>query len=172
MSVSTDEAMTLFSIALVLAAFLCSLVAGFLFAFAVVVMPGLGRLDDGGFIRAFQMIDGIIQRSQPLFVFTWMGSVLALMTAAVLGIWELGGSNRLLLITATLVYILGVQLPTVTINIPINNKLQKLDLGTTSESAQRQARSEFEPRWNRWNVIRTACSSFTTILLLVLLLRV
>lgn len=164
--------MTLLSIALVLAAFLCSLIAGFLFAFAIVVMPGIGRLDDGGFIRAFQVIDGVIQRSQPLFVFGWVGSVLALLAAAVLGIRELTGTNRLLLTAATLVYILGVQLPTATINIPMNNELQKLDPGATGETMKKRARSDFERRWNRWNTFRAACSILTSVLLLLLLLRV
>ena len=41
-------------IALGLACLLCSLVAGFLFAFAVVVMPGIKSLGDGEFLRAFQ----------------------------------------------------------------------------------------------------------------------
>ena len=59
--------MNLFLPVLVLATFLCSLVAGLLFAFAVVVMPGLRSLDDGGFIRAFQAIDRVIQNNQPLF---------------------------------------------------------------------------------------------------------
>jgi predicted dithiol-disulfide oxidoreductase (DUF899 family) len=46
--------MTLFQAALLLAAFLCSLVAGFLFAFAAVVMPGIRSLDDGGFTERFR----------------------------------------------------------------------------------------------------------------------
>ena len=37
----------LLAAALVLAAVLCGLVAGFVVAFAVVVMPGIRRLDDG-----------------------------------------------------------------------------------------------------------------------------
>ena len=40
--------MTLFQTLLMTATFLCSLVAGFLFAFAVVIMPGIRSLDDGG----------------------------------------------------------------------------------------------------------------------------
>jgi hypothetical protein len=39
--------MTFFHIALIRATFLSSIVAGFLFAFAVVVMPGIRSLDDG-----------------------------------------------------------------------------------------------------------------------------
>ena len=54
-----------FQIVLILATLLCSLVAGFLFAFATVVMPGIKTLNDREFIRAFQVIDGVIQNNQP-----------------------------------------------------------------------------------------------------------
>jgi uncharacterized membrane protein len=164
--------MTIFHALLMLAVFLCSLVAGFLFAFAVVIMPGLRSLDDSGFIRAFQVIDRVIQRNQPLFMFVWVGSVLSLIAAAVVGVWALGAADRLLLIGAALVYLLCVQLPTATINIPLNNRLQKLDPGTMGETMRKHARDEFEARWSRWNTIRAACASLTSILLLILLFRV
>ena len=154
-----------------LATFLCSLVAGFLFAFAVVIMPGIGNLDDGAFIRAFQAIDRVIQKNQPLFIFVWVGSVLSLIAAAAFGLWALDGVNRLLLCAAALVYLLGVQLPTMTINVPLNNELQKLEPSAMSEAVRKQARDNFEPRWNRWNAIRTAFAGLTSILLLILLLR-
>lgn len=131
--------MTLFHAVLTLAAFLCSLVAGFLFAFAAVVMPGIKSLDDAGFIRAFQVVDGIIQRNQPLFIFVWVGSVLALILAAVLGVWQLRGADRVFVIGASLIYVLGVQVPTITVNIPLNNDLQKLDPATMNEAQRRRA---------------------------------
>lgn len=164
--------MTIFQTVLVLATFLCSLAAGFLFAFAVVIMPGLRSLDDGGFIRAFQVIDRVIQNNQPLFIFVWAGSVLALVGAAVLGLWALSGADRLLVVVAALVYLLCVQLPTVTINIPLNNELKRLDLGTMNETTRKRARDDFEPRWNRWNAIRAACASVASLLLMLLLIRV
>jgi uncharacterized membrane protein len=156
---------------LVLTTFLCSLVAGFLFAFAAVVMPGIRNLDDGGFIRAFQVIDRVIQDAQPLFVLVWVGSVLAVISAAVLGMWALDGADRLLVIVAALVYVLFVQLPTFTINIPLNNRLQTLELGVTGDADRKRARDDFEPRWNRWNVVRTASASLVSLLLLILLAR-
>lgn len=161
----------MFQSVLMLAAFLCSLVAGFLFAFAVVVMPGIGRLDDRDFIRAFQVIDRVIQNNQPLFLVVWVGSVLAVVAAAVLGLWALDGADRLLVIAAALVYGLCVQLPTVAINIPLNNALHVVDSETMDEATRRRARSAFEPRWNRWNAIRTACASLASILLMLLLFR-
>jgi uncharacterized membrane protein len=166
-----DELVTLYSFVLVVATFLCSLVAGFLFAFAIVVMPGIRRLDDGDFIRAFQAMDRVIQNNQPLFVIVWAGSVLAVAAAAILAVREVRGLDLLLVITAALVYFLGVQAPTVRINVPLNNALQKLDPAGMDDQAGKRARSDFEPRWNRWNVIRMACSGLASLLLLLVVLR-
>jgi uncharacterized membrane protein len=163
--------LTPFHALVLLTTFLCSLVAGFLFAFAIVIMPGIKRLDAGGFIRAFQVVDEVIQNGQPLFMLMWVGSALAVIGAAVWGTWTLEGTDRLLLIAAAAVYIFGVQAPTATINLPLNNALQKLDLGTMSETMRNEARNGFESRWNRSNGVRTVCASLTSLLLLILLWR-
>lgn len=163
--------MATFQAALILATFLCSLVAGFLFAFSVVVMPGIRSLSDREFIRAFQVMNRVIQNNQPVFILVWVGSVVILITSAVLGIGQLNGIERLLLIFTALAYLLGVQLPTVTINIPLNNKLQTLDTDAMDETAQKTAREDFEPRWNQWNSIRAALSSLVSALLIILLFR-
>jgi uncharacterized membrane protein len=163
---------TLLQAVLMLATLLCSLTAGFLLAFAIVVMPGIRRLHDGDFIRAFQVIDRVIQNGQPIFMFVWAGSALAVVAAAGLGLRALHGADRALLMLAAFLYLVGVQLPTLAINIPLNNQLQRLDAATMSESTRKHARDEFEPRWNRWNSIRTACAGVTSMLLTLLLLRV
>ena len=158
-------------VALILATFLCSLVAGFLFAFAVVVMAGIKHLNDKEFIRAFQAMDGIIQNNQPIFIIVWLGSVIALIITAALGIGHLDATGRWLLIVCTLAYLLGVQLPTFIINVPLNNRLQSLDVDAMDEVAQEAARQAFEGRWNRWNSFRTVVSCLVSFLLIVLALR-
>lgn len=163
--------MGIFQLTLIAATLLCSLVAGFLFAFAAVVMPGIGNLGSGEFLRAFQVIDRVIQNNQPLFLLVWMGSVAALLASAVLGFGQLDGVGRLLLIGAVLVYLLGVQLPTVTINIPLNNTVQSLAIDGMDETAHEAARRDFESRWNRWNSIRTVLAILVSVLLIVLLIR-
>lgn len=163
--------MGIFQLTLIVATVLCSLVAGFVFAFAVVVMPGIANLGDGEFLRAFQTMDRVIQNSQPLFMLVWMGSVIALLAAAALGFGQLDGTGRLLIIVAALVYLLGVQLPTVTINVPLNNTVQTLDIETMDESALATARRDFEQRWNYWNSTRTILASLVSVLLIILLLR-
>jgi uncharacterized membrane protein len=164
--------MTILQVAVVGASCLCSLVAGFLFAFAVVIMPGLATLDDAGFLRGFQAVDRVIQRNQSLFIVMWAGSVVALLATLGLGLWELRGANRGLVIAAGLLYIAGVQLPTIAINVPLNNRLQPLDLATMDGASLKRAREAFEPRWNQSNAIRTLCAILTSVVLALLLLRV
>ena len=60
---------------LLVSTLLCTLVAGFVFTYAIVVMPGFGKLNNREFIQAFQATDGIIQNNQPLFMFVWVGSI-------------------------------------------------------------------------------------------------
>jgi uncharacterized membrane protein len=161
----------IFQVTLIVATLLCTLVAGFVFAFAVVVMPGLRTLGDGEFLRAFQVMDRVIQNNQPLFMLVWVGSALALIAAAALGFGQLDGTGRGLVIAAVLVYLLGVQLPTITINIPLNNKVQKLVIADMDDAAWGAARREFESRWNASNSTRTVLASLVSVLLMILLLR-
>lgn len=158
-------------IVLVLAAFLCSLVAGFLFAFAVVIMPGIRSLDDREFLRSFQAMDGVIQRGQPLFGLVWLGSVLALVAGLALGAGQVAGLEKLFLAIAAAVYLLGVQLPTFLVNIPLNNEVQALDFDAADAASCLSARERFEPRWNRWNTIRTALAVLASAMLVVFLTR-
>jgi uncharacterized membrane protein len=154
------------SFALLLATLLCGLVAGFLFAFAVVVMPGLRSLSAAEYLRAFQVLDGVIQRNNPLFLLLWVGSVIALLAAAGLGFGQLEGLPRALLLGAAGVYLLGVQLPTIVFNIPLNNELASLVVSELEASAQEALRAKFETRWTRSNTARTVLACLVTGLLL------
>ena len=163
--------MNLFEAALALSTLLCSLVAGFVFAFATVVMPGIGRWNDRDFLQAFKAMDRVIQDNQPLFMLVWVGSVVSLIGTTLLSLWWLNGTDRLLMILAAGIYLLGVQLPTATINVPLNNRLQQLDLETLPEPELSEPRKLFDSRWVRWNTIRTVLAILTSALLIVLLLR-
>lgn len=168
LQLAATAVMNAFDITLILATLLCSLVAGFLFAFAVVVMPGLSKLDDRSFIRAFQVMDGIIQRNQPLFMLVWVGSVIALLAAAALGLAQLDVAYRAILGISIGIYLLGVQLPTIAINVPLNNQLQKIDIESTDQANLKAAREAFEPKWNRSNLLRTLLAIATASMLLIL----
>ena len=143
------------------------LVTGLLFTFALLVMPGLGQLDDRGFLRGFQEIDGIIQRSHPVFVVVWLGSVLGLIVATVKGFGQLEGRAHGLLLAATALYLVGVQVPTMKGNVPLNTQLQKLELTSMSEPELAEARQAFEQPWNKLNLFRTVICMMVAVLLIV-----
>jgi len=160
------------TVVLATALFLCSLTAGFLVAFAAVVMPGLKTLEDAAYLRAFQVVDRVIQNNQPVFMLMWVGSIVALLAALVLGLGTLTGGDRVLLLAAAALYLGGVQLPTITINVPLNNRVQKLKMDELDSAALQEARAEFEPRWNRWNRIRTGLACASVALMTALLIIV
>jgi len=164
--------MNMFQVILILSTLFCSLVAGFLLAFTVVIMPGIGTLNDHDFLQAFKVMDRAIQKNQPIFILVWAGSVILLAITAVLSIWHLEGLDRLLLLSATAIYFFAVQLPTGIINVPLNNQLQAQNLSSMTEPELKQARQQFEPRWVKWNAIRTVFAIITSTLLLILVLRI
>lgn len=86
--------MDIFHIGLVSATLLCSLVAGFVFAFASVAMPGIATLGDREFLHSFQVMDRVIQNNQPLFVLVWAGSAVTLFLSAVIEFGRLAGLDR------------------------------------------------------------------------------
>lgn len=159
--------MELFEVVLILATLLCGLVAGFLFGFAVVAMPGLGTLDDRGFLSSFRAMDRIIQNGQAVFMVVWVGSIAAVIASLVVGWSQLDGTARLLLGGAVVIYLAGVQMPTAVFNVPLNNEIQAIDPQSMTERGLAAAREAFEQRWNRWNAIRTVMAVTTTVILLV-----
>ena len=158
----------LISVTMVFTTLLCSMVAGILFAFAVVVMPGLKRLNDGEFLCAFIAIDDVIQNKQFLFMLVWIGSIFSLVFASVLGSASFELMGQSLIYSALIIFILGVQLPTILVNIPLNNYIQSLNVEGLTDSAKRSARSNFESRWVLWNRIRAFFAISVTVILLVL----
>ena len=163
--------MTVFNIALVLSALLCSFVAGFLFAYAIVIMPGLKALDDKQFIKAFQVTDRVIQNNHPLFLLVWIGSAIAVIVCAIYGLGKLHGIDFFLLLLVTVAYLIGVQLSTIVIHLPLNNKLKEIDVENMSKEGLKAARVGFELRWNRSNEIRTVIACCVSFLLIILALR-
>ncbi len=163
--------MSTFEISLIFSALLCSLVAGLLFAYAIVVMPGIKKLNDKLFIKTFQITDRVIQNNDPVFLLVWVGSAVSIVVCAISGFTTLQGVDFGLLILATAGYLLGVQVTTVAIHLPLNSQLQKYDIDTMSEQELHAARTAFETRWNRSNEIRTAIACCVSFLLIMLALR-
>jgi len=147
--------MTLFVGFLIVSTLLCALVTGFIFTYAVVVMPGFAKLDDRDFIHAFQVTDGVIQNNQPLFMLAWVGSIVSVVATMILGFIELHGIERWTVIAIGFIYLIGVQGITIRIHLPLNNRLQRLEIDEMDPESLSKERNKFESRWNYFNNIRT-----------------
>ena len=117
--------MDLLDISLIFSITFCSLVSGFIFTYAIVVMPGLSNLNDKEFLRAFQVTDAVIQNNQPIFMFTWIGSIVSLLSTILTSVAGFGLSETWLVVLFSVVYLLGVHGVTIAIHIPLNNNIQK-----------------------------------------------
>ena len=164
--------MAFLDISLLFAILLCSLVGGFIFTYSIVVMPGLSNLNDKDFLKAFQVTDAVIQNNQPLFMFTWIGSIVAILTTIVASLITAGLLEFWLIILVGAAYLLGVQGITVAIHIPLNNHIQKLNIEELNDKTLAYERKNFEAKWNFFNKIRTFVAiSASSLLLIVLSLR-
>ena len=110
--------MNFLEVSLICSTLLCTLVTGFTLLYAVVIMPGLSKLDDKEFIRAFQLTDSVIQDNQPLFILIWLGSVISVVGAILSSIISVGLPEAWLIVFVGVVYLLGVQGITLSVHLP------------------------------------------------------
>ena len=160
--------MDFLDVSLIFSVLSCTLVTGFIFTYAVVVMPGLSTLNDKEFIRAFQVTDGVIQNNQPLFILTWMGSIISVLGAILSSLVSVGLSEAWLIIFVGAVYLLGVQGITISIHLPLNNHIQEMNIDELNDKMLREERVKFEKKWNFFNNIRTGIAVSVSLILLVI----
>ena len=147
----------------------CSLVMGFIFTYSIVVMPGLSKLSDKEFLKAFRVTNAVIQSKQPIFMLTWIGSIVSVLSLILISITYVGLSETWLIVLVALIYLLGVQGITIFIHLPLNNKIQKLNLEKLEDENLRDERLNFENKCNFFNNIRTTIAFFVSLTLLIFL---
>ncbi len=151
---------------------LCALVTGFIFTYAIVVMPGFSKLSDKEFIKAFQVTDEVIQNNQPLFMITWIGSIISILLTIIVATATTGLSNSWLIILVGVIYLLGVQGVTIVIHLPLNNHIQKMNIDKMTDKDLGEERRKFQKKWNFFNNIRTSVAfSVCVTLILILTMR-
>ena len=164
--------MDFLDISLIFSILSCSLVTGFIFTYAIVVLPGFSKLDDKEYIRAFQVTDEVIQNNQPLFMLTWIGSIISVLGAILASILSPDLGETWFIVLIGVVYLLGVQGITITIHLPMNNHIKDLNLDELDDQTLSKERLKLETKWNYFNNIRTGVGFFVSLsLLLILTLR-
>ena len=159
--------MAFLDISLIFTILLCSLVSGFIFTYSIIVMPGLSNLNNKDFLKAFQVTDAVIQNNQPFFMFTWIGSIVSILTTIVASLITVGLSEAWIIILVGAAYLVGVQGITVAIHIPLNNHIQKLNIEELNDKILADERLKFETKWNFFNKIRTGIAISVSLLMLI-----
>ena len=122
------------------------LTAGLLLIFSIAVNPGLARLSEEEYYRAMKFINQIILN--PIFFLVFIGPVI---TMPLLTYMSRNDSNMFILtLFSTILYFLGVILITSFKNIPLNNRLEKLN-----PEEFRDVFLWYKKPWNFWHNIRT-----------------
>ncbi|GAA3151880.1 DUF1772 domain-containing protein [Planomonospora alba] len=154
----TDSTHPLGTVALVAATIATGLMAGLFYAYAVSVMPGLGRSGDRTLVEAMQRINVAILNG-------WFAAAFAgaAVLTAVSGLLHLG-RPELPWIAAAFVAYGAVLAVTFAVNLPLNNALDAAgDPGLIADPAA--VREAFEARWVRWNAVRAVANTVAFALL-------
>ena len=69
----------------------------------------------------------------------------------------------------SLFYLLGVQAITITIHLPLNKRIQNIDINSTNFQTLSDERKNFETKWNYFNNIRTGIALFVVLIFLLIL---
>lgn len=137
----------------------CGLLAGLFFAFSAFIMTALGRIAPASGIAAMNSINDVILRS--LFMPFFWGTTLASAALVVLSVWHGNEPGTMAMLVGGVIYLLGMFVCTVAIEVPLNNQL-KSDAGAESALSTWQ---RYLRRWTQWNHVRTvsctlACALF------------
>lgn len=139
-----------------------SLMAGTFFAFSNFVMKALAERPTSEGIATMQAINVVV--INPVFLITFVGTAAAGLVLAVVAMlnWSAPGSPSLL--GGAVAYIAGTWLLTIVGNVPLNNRLAKVE-PNTAEAAELW--EHYLVRWTRLNSER-AWAALLAVLLVVI----
>jgi uncharacterized membrane protein len=145
------------------------LVAGLFYGYDCSVIKGLGNLKNEAYLQSFQSINKAIQN--PYFFVSFMGCLLVLPFASWLCFKSSNPFSFYFMLSATIVYFIGVLGVTILGNAPLNEQLAKFTIASATENEIALMRKIFEKSWNSYHTIRTVASIAAFTLTILSLIR-
>jgi uncharacterized membrane protein len=130
------------------------LMAGFFYAFSVLVMPGLRETDQLSALASMQEINRAVD-GNAFFGIGFFGAAILLFANAVLALVKGRDFPNMLVLTGAVTYLIGVFGVTVAFNVPMNDDLDLLD---PADPANRVKMRTYIDDWSMWNDVRTVAS--------------
>jgi len=154
-----------YKLILLLTGFSTALIAGLFYSYSCSVNIGLGRLSDNEYLRAMQSINKAILN--PWFFASFIGTLMLLPVCTwMLYRHEAGSASFYLVLFAAFIYVVGVFGVTMFGNVPLNETLDKFDIGSVALNELKVQRMAFEKPWNALNLVRTIGSLISLLLIL------
>ncbi|MBT2619815.1 MULTISPECIES: chryseobasin maturation helper ChrI [Chryseobacterium] len=150
------------TILLILTAVLTALIGGLFYAYSCSVVLGLGKLSDAEYLKAMQSINREILN--PVFFLSFMGTAAMLPISTFL--YRAQNPVFMLLLLATIIYLIGVFGVTIVGNVPLNDQLDQFNIVDSTAEGLKKMRDVFENRWNFLNTIRAICSTLSILLVI------
>lgn len=126
------------------------LIAGIFFAFSTFIMTVLARIPSEQGIVAMQAIN--ITVLNLLFTLVFFGTAIACAILGLTSFSQLGTTSMNYLLAGSVLYLLGPLLITIIFNVPLNEKLAKLQ-SNSPDAAHYWAM--YINKWTFWNHVRT-----------------
>ncbi len=144
---------------LVIAAILGSgVVAGIFFTFSNFVMQALARLPKPQGVAAMQAINVTV--INPGAMIAMFGTGLVFIVAAILGLMDSEGIAFWLYLAGALLYVVGCVGVTIVGNVPLNERLAKVEPETDEAAA---LWDRYLVRWTFYNTVRTTASGLACV---------
>lgn len=109
-----------------------------------------------------QAINRVIVR--PVFLMVFLGTGVTCVLALITGWQDLGHRSRIWGISGAIVYLLGSVGVTIAFNVPLNNRLDRVDADSEQGASMWET---YFVRWTRWNHVRSIATIASTALLIL-----
>ena len=145
----------------VLALLFSGAIFGFFYAWVCSTMWGLDAADPNVAIAAMQAMNASVRNL--VFAPAFWGTPIVLMVTALVA-WKSGEGRAALIFGAGgVLYVMGAMVPTVTVNVALNETLALVEPPLDSARAETVWQAYSIP-WQRWNAVRTVVSGITLVL--------
>lgn len=146
---------------------LTGLSAGLFTAWSISVIPGTLKVDDNVYLAAMQSINRAILN--PTFFVIFFGSIVFLSIGSIYE-FHANKTTFILLLIASIAYMVGTVGITGLGNVPLNNELDVMELSGVAAEKLSEFRQYYESNWNRLHLYRTGFAILSFVLAVIALL--
>ncbi len=145
-----------------LAVIVCGLVSGVFLAFSDFIMKSLAAASPDSGIESMQLINRKVYGS--VFLILLMGMAALSLVLSGYAYQRMSGSASGWIVVGGAIYFIGVFLVTIVFNVPMNKRLDMMDLAAAETATYW---STYVPTWTFWNHIRTFSAAVSSACFLI-----